>query len=49
LASASAAAAMTAATPIEEACSILVAGMAAAVEAVARWFEQLRSGMDMDM
>jgi hypothetical protein len=38
---------MTAATPIEEACRILVGGMAAAVEACA--FRQLGNGVDSDM
>jgi hypothetical protein len=39
---------MSADTPIEEACSILVGGMAAAVEAVARAFRQLDMRLDMD-
>ena len=40
---------MTAATPIEEACGILVGGMAAAVEAVGRAFSQLGGFLNMDM
>jgi len=39
---------MSADTPIEEACSILVGGMAAAVEAVSRAFRQLDMRLDMD-
>jgi uncharacterized protein (TIGR02996 family) len=40
---------MTAGAPIAEACSIVVGGMAAAVEAVARAFSQPGRFLDMDM